>query len=103
MTTFPAQLAKARQALETAEGQVAPLPADLIEEMRRRFPERMVEAEAKIAEIEATIPDLRAAYEALRDRACWYCLGTGEYGGASGYTRDGIKYCFRCNGSGETK
>ncbi len=113
-STFPAALAAARtardnaqKALDLAINHTTPFPADLLAELERRYPVKFAEAQAKIAEIEATLPALRdaipplaAAYDALFATACHRCDGTGEYAGASGYITNGRKLCFTCGGIG---
>lgn len=93
-------LATARKAYYDAVRHTAPLEPELADILRERYPVKYAEAEAKVAEIAATLPALRSAYEALDARACGRCSGTGEYGGASRYLRAGRRYCFDCNGKG---
>lgn len=99
--SFIADLAAARKAYYDAVNWTKPLDAETAALLQARYPEKYAETEAKVAAIAATLPALRAAYEALDDQACGRCSGTGEYGGASRYTRKGLRFCFDCNGRGK--
>lgn len=103
MATFPERYAAARKALDTAERHTRPLPDDLTAELAARYPERYAKAEREVAEIAATLPALRAEVDALAERACHRCLGTGVYGGPTNARRRGVAYCFYCNGTGEAR
>ena len=99
-TSFPTRLFAAREALQTARKHTAPLPVELQERLAEFDPAGWAKAQAAVAAIEATIPGLQAAYDELDAQACYKCLGSGIYGGASRYLRNGEKYCFDCGGKG---
>lgn len=97
---FPARLAAARKAYFTALDQTKPLPAELAVKLAESMPEKWADMLEKVAAIAATLPALEAAYRELDAVACDRCAGHGEYAGASRRFRNGVKVCFRCNGSG---
>lgn len=99
--SFITDLAAARKAYYDAVTWTKPLDPETAATLREWSPVKYAEMEDKVAAIAATLPALRAAYETLDDQACGRCSGTGEYGGASRYTRRGLRFCFDCNGHGK--
>jgi hypothetical protein len=62
----------------------------------------------KVADILVTIPTLQASYDSakkilaeLEALACYRCDGSGQYSGPTNATRNGVPYCFYCNGTGK--
>jgi DnaJ-class molecular chaperone len=101
--TFATDLEAASTALAQARRHTKPLPAELAAQMRERMPEKMAECERQVAEIAATIPALQAAYDALADRACFWCHGTGLYQCPTSHLTRGRPVCWKCGGSGEAR
>lgn len=100
---------KAAHALTTALKHVEPVSTELHELFLTR-PQSYATALRKTADILESLPALREAAKAALDavsalapRACWYCDGTGRYAGPTSALRQGVPYCFRCNGTGEAK
>lgn len=98
--SFPDRLAHAYTALTWAKNATTPIDPATAKQLQEWNPTRYQQCLDQVALIETAIPHLTAIYTTLHDRACWRCAGTGAYGGASGYHRRGVKYCFRCNGRG---
>lgn len=101
--SFPTAYAAAKHELAVALRHTEPLPAELATKLRAFDPEKFAATEQAVAEIAATIPALRAEVNRLDKLACHRCDGTGEYAGASRHFRQGMKFCFACNGRGTRK
>lgn len=99
-TTFPDRLHAARTTVTYVTKAIAPMDPATVEILRAKYPTEVAKAEHTITMLTNALPYLTAILNDLEARACWKCTGTGVYAGASGYTRNGAKYCFRCNGRG---
>lgn len=102
-SAFSAQLAAARSALVLAEKQSAPVAPELAQTLKEFNAAAYADCVAKMEAIAATVPALRETFEALAERACWKCQGSGDYNAPTSHFTRGRPVCWTCGGSGERK
>lgn len=111
--TFAQQYAAACKASADADAALTKALKDVtltleFQQLALARPESYAVCLRKIADIVETLPVLRAAVadanrvaDALGERACFHCHGTGLYQAPTSYYTQGKPTCWKCSGTGE--